>query len=98
MSLGEFDLIDRLLKPLARGFPGALDLTDDAAVIDVPAGRQLVVAKDAIVADVHFLADDPPELVAGKLLRVNLSDLAAMGAEPLAYLTAIARPPAIDDT
>ena len=56
-------------------------------------GRQLVIAKDAIVADVHFLADDPPELVAGKLLRVNLSDLAAMGAEPLGYLTAIARPP-----
>lgn len=97
MSLGEFDLIDRLLKPLAWGFPGALDLADDAAVIDVPAGRQLVIAKDAIVADVHFLAGDPPELVAGKLLRVNLSDLAAMGAEPLAYLTAIARPPAIDD-
>ena len=98
MSMGEFELIDRLLRPLARGFPGrARTLSDDAALVDVPPGRQLVVAKDAIVADVHFLADDPPELVAGKLLRVNLSDLAAMGAEPLGYLTAIARPPAIDD-
>ena len=50
-----------------------------------------------MVADVHFLADDPAELVAGKLLRVNLSDLAAMGAEPLGYLTALARSPGIDD-
>ena len=97
MSLGEFELIDRLLKPLAQGCPGALDLLDDAALVDVPTGRQLVVAKDAMVADVHFLTDDPPELVAGKLLRVNLSDLAAMGAEPLGYLTALARPKAMDD-
>jgi thiamine-monophosphate kinase len=97
MSMGEFELIDRILRPLASGFPGALGLSDDAALVDVPEGRQLVIAKDAIVADVHFLADDAPELVAGKLLRVNLSDLAAMGAEPLGYLTVIARPPAIDD-
>jgi thiamine-monophosphate kinase len=55
-----------------------------------------VIAKDAIVADVHFLGD-PPALIAGKLLRVNLSDLAAMGADPLGYLTVIARSPAIDD-
>ena len=96
-SLGEFELIDRLLKPLARGFPGALGLTDDAALVDVPPGRELVVAKDGVVADVHFLADDPPELIAGKLLRVNLSDLAAMGAEPLGYLTVLARSPDIGD-
>jgi thiamine-monophosphate kinase len=95
--LGEFQLIDRLLKPLARGFPGALELTDDAALVEVPAGLELVIAKDAIVAEVHFLDEDPPELVAGKLLRVNLSDLAAMGADPLGYLTVLARPPAIGD-
>jgi thiamine-monophosphate kinase len=89
---GEFALIDELLKPLARGFPGALGLTDDAALVDVPAGRSLVVAKDAIVAGVHFFKDDPADAVAQKLLRVNLSDLAAMGADPLAYLTVIARP------
>lgn len=93
MSLGEFELIDRLLKPLARGYPGALELTDDAALVDLPPGLQLVIAKDAIVADVHFLADDPPELIAGKLLRVNLSDLAAMGADPLGYLMVLARDP-----
>lgn len=97
MSLGEFELIDRLLRPLACGFPGALGLADDAALIDVPGDHQLVVAKDALVEGVHFLADDPPETVAGKLLRVNLSDLAAMGADPLAYLTVIARPEGLGD-
>ncbi len=97
MSLGEFDFIERLLRPLSEGFPGALGLRDDAALIDVPSDRQLVVAKDALVAGIHFLPDDPADLVAGKLLRVNLSDLAAMGAEPLAYLTAIARPADLPD-
>jgi thiamine-monophosphate kinase len=89
---GEFALIDQLLKPLAQSFPGALGLTDDAALVDLPAGRSLVIAKDAIVSGVHFFADDPADAVAQKLLRVNLSDLAAMGAEPVAYLTVIARP------
>ena len=88
-------MIDRLLKPLAG--PGALGLVDDAAVLDVTPGRQLVIAKDAIVEDVHFLAADPPMTVAQKLLRVNLSDLAAMGAEPLGYLTAFALSPRHDD-
>ncbi len=94
---GEFALIDELLKPLAQGFPGALGLTDDAALVDVPADMSLVIAKDAIVAGVHFFEDDPADAVAQKLLRVNLSDLAAMGAAPLAYLTVIARPPELDD-
>ena len=97
MTLGEFDLIETLLKPLARGFPGALDLEDDAALVALEAGRELVVAKDAMVAGIHFLPDDPADLVAGKLLRVNLSDLAAMGADPLGYLTVIARPKEIAD-
>ena len=97
MSMGEFGLIDRLFKPLARGYPGALQLTDDAALVTVPAGHELVVAKDAMVADVHFLAGDPAELVGRKLLRVNLSDLAAMGAEPLGYLLVLARSPDIVD-
>ena len=89
---GEFALIDELLKPLAAGFPGALGLTDDAALVDVPRGQSLVIAKDALVAGVHFFKDDPADAVAQKLLRVNLSDLAAMGATPLAYLTVIAKP------
>ena len=58
---------------------------------------QLVLTKDAMVAGVHFLADDPAGQIAQKLLRVNLSDLAAMGAAPLGYLLALARPRTIDD-
>ena len=57
-----------------------------------PAGRELVVSADAIVQGVHFLPDDPPETVGRKLLRVNLSDLAAMGAEPLHYLLTVSAP------
>ena len=91
-GLGEFAFIERLLRPLAAGYPGALDLTDDAALVDVPDGCQLVIAKDAMVEGVHYLPDDPPDLIAGKLLRVNVSDLAAMGADPLGYLTVLARP------
>lgn len=86
----EFALIGRHFRPLAG--PGALDLTDDAALLDPPAGRQLVLAADAMVAGVHFLPDDPPETIGRKLLRTNLSDLAAMGAAPLAYLMTTALP------
>jgi thiamine-monophosphate kinase len=65
---------------------------DDAAVLDPPAGRQLVFTADAMVAGVHFLPDDPADTVGAKLLRVNLSDLAAMGAAPLAYLMTVSAP------
>src|SRR3954466_15234535 len=91
MSLpGEFALIARHFRRLAG--PAALDLKDDAAVLDPPPGRQLVLAADAMVAGVHFLPEDPPETIGRKLLRVNLSDLAAMGAEPLGYLMTTAFP------
>ncbi len=86
----EFSLIARHFRPLAG--PGALDLTDDAAVLTPPPGRQLVLTADAMVAGVHFLPDDPPDLVGRKLLRVNLSDLAAKGAEPLGYLMTVSTP------
>ena len=86
----EFSLIARHFRPLAG--PGALDLTDDAAVLTPPPGRQLVLTADAMVAGVHFLPDDPPDLVGRKLLRVNLSDLAAKGAVPLGYLMTVSTP------
>ncbi len=92
----EFALIARHFRPLAG--PGALDLADDAAVLDLPPGRQLVLAADAMVAGVHFLPEDPPETVGAKLLRVNLSDLAAMGATPLGYLMTAALPRATPDS
>jgi thiamine-monophosphate kinase len=92
---GEFGLIARHFRPLAG--PGALDLLDDAALLQPPAGRELVVAADAMVEGVHFLPDDPPDTVGAKLLRVNLSDLAAMGADPLAYLMTVSAPKAMQD-
>ena len=89
-ELGEFERIRRFFAPLAG--PGGLGLVDDAAIVDCSPGRRLVVTADAIVAGVHYLPEDPPELVARKLLRVNLSDLAAMGARPLHYLLTTALP------
>lgn len=90
--LGEFDLIAKYFAPLAAGAPGALALTDDAALLSPPPGCDLVLAADALIEGVHFLPDDPADLVARKLLRVNLSDLAAMGAAPLGYLVTAAWP------
>jgi thiamine-monophosphate kinase len=90
--LGEFERIARFFAPLAGS--GALGLLDDVALIDGPPGKQLVLTTDAIVAGIDYLPDDPPELVARKLLRVNLSDLAAKGATPLGYLLTTILPPA----
>ena len=76
---GEFDLIHRYFAPLADNYPNAFNLTDDAALISPPQNRNIVVTTDAMVAGVHFFEQDPPYSLAQKLLRVNLSDLAAMG-------------------
>lgn len=91
----EFSLIARHFRPLAG--PGALDLQDDAAVFMPPVGRELVVSADAMVASVHFLPDDPGDLVGRKLLRTNLSDMAAMGAVPFGYLMTVSAPNSTDD-
>lgn len=85
MALGEFARIKTYFAPLATA-PGAMCLTDDAAFLQPRAGYDLVLTQDAMVEGVHFLAEDPAEDVARKLLRVNLSDLAAKGAAPLGYL------------
>ena len=91
-AVDEFDFIARLMKPLTRGAPEALGLLDDAAVIPSRPGFDLVATKDAIVEGVHFLPSDPLDLVARKLLRVNLSDLAAKAAEPYGWLLAVSWP------
>lgn len=83
---GEFELIARYFAPLAAAAPEALGLLDDAAVMTPRSGHELVVTTDALVAGVHFLPNDPPDLIARKALRVNLSDLAAKGALPRWYL------------
>lgn len=91
---GEDALIHRFFAPIAT-HAGAFGLTDDAAALAVPARHELVVTVDALVAGVHFFADDPPEAIAKKALRVNLSDLAAKAADPLGFLLAIALPESI---
>lgn len=88
--VGEDELIARHFAPLAG--PGGLGLLDDAALLQPKPGHDLVLTVDAIVAGVHFLPDDPPQSVARKALGVNLSDLAAKGAEPLGFLLTLALP------
>ncbi len=95
--MDEFETIAKLFRPLTNGAPEALDLMDDAAVIPSRPGFDLVITKDAMVQGVHFLATDPPDLVARKLLRVNLSDLAAKAARPFGYFLAVAWPTTWDD-
>ncbi len=91
----ETELIETYLAPLAAGFPGAFGLKDDAALFDLPSGTELVVTTDPIIEDIHFFASDRADDIAWKALAVNLSDLAAKGAEPFAYTMALAfpRPP-----
>jgi thiamine-monophosphate kinase len=83
--IGEFELIARYFAPLARGFKGSGGLESDNAFLAADARHDLVVKTDTIVSGVHFLADERPELVAAKALRVCLSDLAAGGAVPFVY-------------
>lgn len=89
-KLSEFERIARFFAPLAA--PEALGLLDDVAIIEGPPGEQYVLKTDAIVEGVHFLAEDPADQVAQKLLRVNLSDLAGKGAVPLGYLLTTSLP------
>jgi len=87
----EFELIARYFAPLAG--EGAFGLQDDAAMLDIPPEKKLVVTQDALAAGVHFFADDLPRLlprlIAKKALRVNISDLVAKGAKPFAYSLAL---------
>ncbi|MDJ1156930.1 thiamine-phosphate kinase [Chelatococcus sp. SYSU_G07232] len=89
--LSEDELIARLFAPIAGA--GAFSLKDDAARLQPPEGQDLVLTADALVAGVHFFATDPAGSVARKALRVNLSDLAAKGADPLGFLITVALPP-----
>lgn len=91
---GEEALIAEFWAPLAAGFSGAFGLQDDCAVIAPPAGAELVVTTDAVIAGVHFFPDADPGAIAWKALAVNVSDLVAKGAAPLAYLMSVALPEA----
>ncbi|WP_395670557.1 thiamine-phosphate kinase [Phenylobacterium sp.] len=91
---GEFGEIARLFRPLTGGAAGAFGLQDDAAVVPGRPGFDLVVTKDALVEGVHVPLGEAPDLIARKLVRVNLSDLAAKGAEPVGAFLAVAWPKA----
>ena len=88
----EDELIATYFAPLAG--PGAFGLRDDAAILAQIPGQDIVVTKDMLTAGVHFFAGDPPGAIARKALRVNLSDLAAKGAEPRGFLLGLALPEA----
>jgi thiamine-monophosphate kinase len=87
----EFDWI-AALRPLTRGAPAALGLMDDAAVLPARPGFDLVISEDAMVEGVHFLRGEEASIVARRLLRTSLSDLAAKAAEPFGYTLMIAWP------
>ncbi|MDB2415259.1 thiamine-phosphate kinase [Rickettsiales bacterium] len=88
--MDEFSIIEKYFSPLASKYSGALGLKDDAAIVDIDPDYQIITTKDILIEGVHFFAKTDPALIAKKLLRVNLSDLAAMGAEPVGYLLGLA--------
>lgn len=91
---GEFDLIAEFFAPLSQGEPGAYGLTDDAAVLGVAEGRELVVSTDTVIEGVHFPSQTDPTTIAARAVAVSLSDLAAMGAEPRCYFLSLSLPKA----
>ncbi|WP_035178741.1 thiamine-phosphate kinase [Acidocella facilis] len=93
--MDEFSRIETFFAPLAA--EAGLSLKDDAAILAPPKGRELVFTVDQMLETVHFFSDDDPALIARKLLRRNLSDLAAMGAVPLGYLLTTALPKRVDE-
>ena len=95
---GEFEIINRYFAPLSQGFAGAHGLTDDTASLLIGDGNEAVITLDTMVSGVHFLPTDPPDLIARKLLRVNLSDLAAAGATPRTYFLSLSLPSSVIDS
>lgn len=92
LAMNEFGIIKKYFLPLTQGRREALGLKDDAAVFSIPKKHEVVVTSDISNAGIHFLENEKPENIAHKCLRVNLSDLAAMGADPYAYQLSIAFP------
>lgn len=87
--MDEFRMIETIFKPLSRPGAPSFNLENDTAIYSPPQGYDLVLTKDAMIEGVHFLASQNPATIARRLLRSNLSDLAATGAKPVGYLLAI---------
>lgn len=88
----EFDFIETFLKPMTLGHPAALGLLDDAALLTPQPGHEIVLASDMLVEGRHFPIGASADVVAARALHSNLSDLAAMGALPLAFMSSVAFP------
>jgi thiamine-monophosphate kinase len=95
--MGEFELIERVFRSRADAAPRCaevvLGIGDDCALLNTPPGQQLAVSSDMLAEGRHFFPDIDPAALGHKALAVNLSDLAAMGAQPLAFTLALALPP-----
>jgi len=96
--MDEFSIIEKYFAPLTMGQAGSAGLQDDGAVLSVPDGHELVVTSDTLNEGVHFMIGESPDVIARKALRVNLSDLASMGARPLCYQLNIAFPQSPKET
>ncbi|MDQ3565547.1 MAG: thiamine-phosphate kinase [Pseudomonadota bacterium] len=95
MALSEFEIIDRYFRPRPPDRPEVvIGVGDDAAILRVPGCRDLAITVDTLVAGTHFSDDAEPEAIGHKALAVSLSDLAAMGAEPLCATLALTLPQA----
>lgn len=95
MSRTEFEIIEQFLARSDAAFNSAsvrCGIGDDGAQLTVPDGKLLTVSMDVLVADVHFPANADASLIAQRALAVNLSDLAAMGAQPLAFTLGLTLP------
>jgi len=95
MNLSEFEVIQELCNTNELVFPRdgvRLGIGDDGAVLSLPQGRDLVLAMDTAVANIHFPADAPAEFIAHRVLVANLSDIAAMGAQPLSFTLSLVAP------
>jgi thiamine-monophosphate kinase len=90
--ISEFSLIDRFFKRQTLNKPVTMGIGDDCALLSIPQGFELAITTDTMVESVHFFADCDPFDLGHKLLAVNLSDLASMGAKPLAVTLALTLP------
>ena len=97
-KIDEFDLIARYFAPLTLDMPGAHGLLDDVATLWVPEGHELVISADTLVAGIHCPETTAPVDIARRALRVNLSDIAAKGATPLAYTMTLALPENVEES
>ena len=90
IKMNEFDYIDKYFRPLTNKF--ALNLKNDAAIFNQKSSFDLIISTDSLVEGIHFFGNEDPADIAKKSLRVNLSDMAAMGAKPIFYNLSLSVP------